>query len=310
MFFKKGIVVLIVIATLPSFLNAFIFPRESSRRISSYPFISGDTFRKFCNHIFDETDTPFIAKNVMQADTIFINGEILEDGVDVLQKFFTEQHPQIQHKYILITHNTDRSLPGKFGDYLNDEKIIAWFSQNIDRKHHKLFGIPIGLANYHWPHGKIEIVKNALQNIPATEHRTPRLVYLNFAIWTNPHIRAPIWDFFKSKPFCVPTSGKAYPEYLNDLKKYRFVISPPGNGLDCHRNWEALLMGCIPILKHSTIDELFENLPVIFIHDWNEVTEEFLEKKHLEMKNTKYDLRKLYAEYWFNKITTIQNMYH
>lgn len=28
---------------------------------------------------------------------------------------------------------------------------------------------------------------------------------------------------------------------------YAFVISPPGHGLDCHRTWEALALGCIPI---------------------------------------------------------------
>ena len=37
-------------------------------------------------------------------------------------------------------------------------------------------------------------------------------------------------------------------KYYKDLKDYRkvlsnsyFVISPPGNGIDCHRTWEALI---------------------------------------------------------------------
>ena len=32
---------------------------------------------------------------------------------------------------------------------------------------------------------------------------------------------------------------------------YAFVISPPGHGLDCHRTWEALALGCIPITLAS-----------------------------------------------------------
>jgi hypothetical protein len=33
---------------------------------------------------------------------------------------------------------------------------------------------------------------------------------------------------------------------------YSFVISPPGHGLDCHRTWEALALGCIPITLAPT----------------------------------------------------------
>lgn len=34
--------------------------------------------------------------------------------------------------------------------------------------------------------------------------------------------------------------------------RYSFVISPPGHGLDCHRTWEALALGCIPITLAPT----------------------------------------------------------
>jgi tRNA U38,U39,U40 pseudouridine synthase TruA len=33
---------------------------------------------------------------------------------------------------------------------------------------------------------------------------------------------------------------------------FAFVISPPGHGLDCHRTWEALALGCIPITLAPT----------------------------------------------------------
>ena len=37
----------------------------------------------------------------------------------------------------------------------------------------------------------------------------------------------------------------------NKQKDFAFVLCPHGGGLDCHRNWEALCLGCIPIVKTS-----------------------------------------------------------
>jgi hypothetical protein len=36
--------------------------------------------------------------------------------------------------------------------------------------------------------------------------------------------------------------------------KYAFEICPRGNGLDCHRTCEALLLRTIPIVRSSTLD--------------------------------------------------------
>ena len=35
--------------------------------------------------------------------------------------------------------------------------------------------------------------------------------------------------------------------------QYAFVASPPGNGFDCHRTWEALVLGCIVIVQNSSV---------------------------------------------------------
>ena len=37
-----------------------------AERISSYPFVSGDTFRAFADHIIDETGVPFSVDSVKQ----------------------------------------------------------------------------------------------------------------------------------------------------------------------------------------------------------------------------------------------------
>ena len=55
-----------------------------------------------------------------------------------------------------------------------------------------------------------------------------------------------------------------------------FVVSPRGHGYDCHRTWEALALGCIPIVKHSPIDHVFDHLPVLIVREWSDVNRELL----------------------------------
>ena len=77
-----------------------------------------------------------------------------------------------------------------------------------------------------------------------------------------------------------------------------FVLCPRGNGYDCHRTWEALLMGAIPIVKSSSMDPLFKNLPVLIVNDFKELDDEFLQKKYEEIRSKPFDKRKLTMDYW------------
>jgi len=90
------------------------------------------------------------------------------------------------------------------------------------------------------------------------------------------------------------------------MKQCKFVISPPGNALDCHRTWEALYMGCIPLLEHSSLDRLFDDLPVILVTDWHEVNEVFLAQKYAELQRKTFNVQKLYIDYWFTLIRNMQ----
>ena len=81
---------------------------------------------------------------------------------------------------------------------------------------------------------------------------------------------------------------------------YRFQLSPIGRGLDCHRLWEALYLGLVPITTHTPIDSLMEELPVLIVDDFHQVTEEFL-REQWEVMQQRYGgrpLRKLHFSYW------------
>jgi len=286
----------LVFLTLVGFIHS-----KGSSRPSSYPYISGDTFRKMCDVIIDETtvNKKIIPESIKNGDIIFLKADH-----KFAYHFFQNIHPHIKSNYILLVHNGDHSVTKKYIQQIEEEKLVAVFCQNPDLKDHpKIFPIPIGLANRHYKHGDPTIFGEIKSNLPVK--RTDKLLYLNFVINNNKDKRKKVYDLFKNKSFCLNASRKPYKNYVREMAQFQFVLSPEGNGIDCHRTWEALLVGSIPIVKSSTLDSMFEDLPVVIIDDWKKVTEEFLLKTYEQVCNKIYNLEKLYVDYWMKKIKNL-----
>jgi hypothetical protein len=81
-----------------------------------------------------------------------------------------------------------------------------------------------------------------------------------------------------------------------------FVISPEGAGLDCHRTWESLLLGNVPIVKRNSIADLYNNLPVLIVEDWQQVNRETMLAFMQVSAAKKFDFSPLFREYWLCKI--------
>jgi hypothetical protein len=80
------------------------------------------------------------------------------------------------------------------------------------------------------------------------------------------------------------------------------VASPRGNGEDCHRTWEALVLGCIPIVKSSPLDPLYDDLPVLIVKDWKDITEDMLKNTIELFSKQDFKMEKLTLDYWKNLI--------
>ena len=108
-------------------------------RPSSKPYISGDSFRKMADHVFDETKS-IKATDVKEKDIVFVSPSV----IDI---YFSLIHPDIEFKYILITHNSDIRI-GNFIKKYMDEKIMHWYACNLDIKiNEKITLLPMGLEN-------------------------------------------------------------------------------------------------------------------------------------------------------------------
>ncbi len=269
---------------------------------TSYPYLSEDTWYTFCDWKLSPKEG-FDPTKVKLGDTVMI--EDIDCKIwETLKVFQTEYLPKISEPFILITPRSDYSLPGNFDYLLSSEKIVAWFVQNIDRAPtDKLFPMPIGLTGRRWGYDPVHI-DHANEKRALEPNSRGQFVYVNFEM-THPN-RDSCFKHLRTLKKVTFASRKSLEGYLKDLSQSVFVASPRGNGLDCHRTWEALLLGCYPIVKHSSLDPLFEDLPVVLIHDWKEVTEEFLEEKRKSFDGKTWATEKLYASYWFEKIRSIQ----
>jgi hypothetical protein len=89
-----------------------------------------------------------------------------------------------------------------------------------------------------------------------------------------------------------------------NMTQFAFVLSPFGNGLDCHRTWEALLCGCIPIVRTNVFKELFEGLPVLIVANWEDITPTLLKQTMYEFKlkhqQKEFNYEKLTLAYYSN----------
>lgn len=275
-------------------ISLFSFERETS-----YPYLSGDTWRFFADHRLSK-EADFDPKNVRLGDVVFVEPRLLS-------RFRKKYISKIKERFILVTPNDeeagDNPQPDRFENLLKSKKIAYWFLQNIDRApSERLVPIPIGLANQVWKHGRVSVLeeKRGLLN----EKRN--FLYLNFSLDTNHKARSPCFEYFRQFKSAFIPEVKDFGGYLTDLASSKFVVSPPGNGLDCHRTWETLLMGSYPIVLSSTLNPLYQNLPVIVVSSWDEITVEFLEEKEREFSASEFEMEKLFAPYWFQKVTKLQ----
>ncbi len=296
-------------------LKRYYIKGSINKRPTSDPFMSGDTFRSIADHVYEKPTKHIEPERVQEKEVVFVESHLLV-------KFFKEVHPRITHPYVLITHNGDLNITEEHAQYV-DGKIIHWFAQNLLVEHPKISPLPIGLENAHYANaGMIRLYQEHSTDIcelsedridQVRETRKSRILY-TFNATTNPKERN---EALKALKICDVADKLnrgvfiSQPAYLRVLRSYTFVASPPGNGEDCHRTWEALYIGTVPIVKDSVMSRKFVEMgvPLFIIKDWSELQN--LSKYELIAK---YDvlwqharIETLYFEFWKNLILSYRN---
>ncbi len=232
------------------------------------------------------------------------DGDLVWTRLIALPQFLREALPHIRARFALVTGDEDWSIPQSFNgsaELLDNPKLVYWFSQNLDdsARHPKLQVMPIGL-DFHtisngprWGHEQAtpaaqEAELDALrQSMPRTEERL-LLAHADFHF--NKHKqqdwgdnRDSVQRALEGNSHVVFQAKKVKRiELWREKTRYGFVVSPHGNGLDCHRTWESLVLGNIVIVRRSSLDPLYQGLPVVIVDDWREISPKNLQRWQTE----------------------------
>jgi len=289
-------------STLSSFDSAAsnLFRHATTARPSSYPYITGDTIRAFADHVFDETtDVRGWSRKALDVEA----GNVVFLKTDFMHDFFTSTFPRIKNGFVLATHNSDFPAPSQYASFLDDARLLAWYALNPDTVHPKLVPVPISLANAHWPHGRPPVVQDAFDAKKEAWSARQHGLYINTDVTSNKDDRSKALTSVASLESVYVRRGRLnYSDYLHDVANSKFVLSPPGNGADCHRTWEAILLNAVPIVASSSLlSPLYKGLPVLTVDDWSEITEAKLQQFAPPTdRHCVPDVMR--ADYWFGRM--------
>ena len=95
--------------------------------------------------------------------------------------------------------------------------------------------------------------------------------------------------------------------YLRQMRDYRLVVCPRGNGLDTHRFWEALYVGALPVVLNTSYQATLARelrLPFIGLRSWSglENYREVLSKAEAVLSSDKFSLEGARLSYWESRI--------
>jgi hypothetical protein len=262
------------------------------RRPSSAPFLSGDTFRAMADHVFDETGS-LDCSRVEEGSVVFV-------GTRRLGEFEELALPRIDAPFVLVTHQGDLNIDERYGRIADNPGVLHWFAQNCLLRHPKASPLPIGLED-RWRHnnGEYSDFRRLSRKASPT---IPRIAF-GFTLGTNVERRT---ECYKAMAGCPAARELHQPMnaslYRNSVRDYMLVASPPGNGLDCHRTWEAMYLGCVPIVEDNLMNRSFRDAgaPMILVNSWGEVsgwTEDQVERRYADCIAERDD-RVLFADYW------------
>jgi hypothetical protein len=252
--------------------------------------VNANNYEEICDFSIIPTYGKYVTSDLLLRNSIIF---CKTDFIDYL--FDNIKHSK--NEYILLTHHSDFPI--------NEERwakkplcIKKWFAINPTVKHSDLIAIPLGLKTHKGSYLEPQYMTEWFaDNINIFRQNTKQHnVYCN---WNNTNTsRNDILSALKQNNIKhTHDINMPFNEYISRMSQHKFVISPPGNGIDCHRTWEALYVGCIPIVIKNSIYNNWK-LPILQVNDFNDITQDLLDAYYLSDTNT--DI--LTIKYWDNII--------
>ncbi len=190
---------------------------------------------------------------------------------------------------------------------LNNIKIIA---TNNEVNNNIVSSLPLGITDTNWCPiiGNLDVI---IEQFNKPKILNKKLLYKNFNIRMDNSYkyRKPLDSLFNHLPWVTvgkfERSHSGHKKFIEEIYNHKFILCPWGCGIDTHRLWMSLYLGSIPITLYHPTYKQFRHLPIIFVNNWNEITEDFLNKKYEEIMNKEYDFSILTMTYWKELLDTL-----
>lgn len=264
---------------------------------SSYPYISGDSFKSIASFVFQSN-----TRNSLDKLKRLSNKSIVFMQTNQVEEFMSLRKLVPDKKFKLILHNSDAEF--NYELYSKVNLFNDWFfTQNCNVISSNVTPIPIGLENrvFHL-NGIVSRYKKLEKNQPNLP-----LIFYSFSVNTNIKIRSKSIQYLKNSNVSVNYHRMENSEYLKIMSNHMFCFSPPGNGIDCHRTWESIAINVVPICFKSPLIDHFVNLglPIWAINKLEDL-DHYQESDKLKEKYFEIQSKSLksgsYINYWKNII--------
>lgn len=204
--------------------------------------------------------------------------------------------------------------------YIMEEPLVAWeyverllpvsiriCIQNNEYDHPKVHIMPIGIRDcgsvvlmHHRFHQSCLFEKGVSLRTTMGANMRPIKCLLCFSVWTHPS-RQECYDLFAGSSFVYnlndaadATHAREVAPAANPFEKVpaalvydktlesRYALCPRGCGVDTHRFYECIYLGCVPIVirTHTVFDRLYHpdtGFPCLVVERWEDVTGELLD---------------------------------
>jgi len=269
-------------------------------RPSSAPYISGDSFRAFSQHVWDETGE-LTSENLRRGDVVFCKADLLES-------FCSRVLRHCDQPIVLLLGNSDVN----FFDVPQGLSAMpvkhSVFAQNLVNHIPNFAPLPIGLENRWWQNvGRPQDFNRTRKRMKPRRFR----IMFTFSLNTNKKIRIKANQLLNLLSVADDLGRIPAGAHRQALSRYGFVAAPPGNGYDTHRAWEALYLGCVPIVYDSEFsrDLLRRGLPVWIVDSFAEIhgfDENSLRARYDKM-SAGFDSSFLWLDAWTREILSESN---
>jgi hypothetical protein len=278
---------------MASALTMFPFSSEQVQE----NFVSAEQLMRACDQVWSADSRGDISLD----RGLPLAGSCVYCKIDHLLGLF-DQVRQVRNRVVLVSSESDRPITKEFFQRCPPQ-IAHWFSTNIQTKDERLSALPLGLANsYCGITLKAPLI--ATRSRPFAERL--RWLYVNFRTTSNPDVREPVMRHFQSLNnedwVTVQEAKLGLEPFLDEMTSHRFVLCPPGNGIDTHRLWEALYSRTIPVTLAYYATDSFRDLPILFVEDFRELTRGFLAREYERVISSSWNWQKLFLPWWLDRI--------